>query len=70
VEEDVNGGQGHILYTSALSTSYFVLSVIDDNIEKRVCIKFSVKLGKSATEIAETLRAAFGKTLSKPESYF
>jgi hypothetical protein len=61
VEEDDKGGQGHAFYTSALLTSYFISSVIDDKIEKRVCIKFCLKLGKSATENLEMLHAAFGK---------
>jgi transposase len=34
---------------------------MDGKIEKQVCINFCVKLGKSATEILEMLRVAFGK---------
>jgi hypothetical protein len=33
---------------------------MDDKIEQRVCTKFCVKLGKSATETIEMLREAFG----------
>jgi hypothetical protein len=36
----------------------FVLSAMDGKIEQRVCIKFCVKLGKSATE---TLCESFGE---------
>jgi hypothetical protein len=51
---------------SALSTSRFVLSSIDGKIEHCVCIKFCVKLGKSATETLEMLHEAFGRqSLSK-----
>jgi hypothetical protein len=32
---------------------------MDDNIEKHVCIKFRIKLGKSAAETLEMLREAF-----------
>jgi hypothetical protein len=34
---------------------------MDGKIEHRVCIKFCVKLGKSATETLEMLREAFGQ---------
>jgi hypothetical protein len=34
---------------------------MDSKIEQRVCIKFSVKLGKSATETLEMLREVFGE---------
>jgi hypothetical protein len=34
---------------------------MDRNIEQCVCIKFCVKLGKSATETLEMLREAFGE---------
>jgi hypothetical protein len=34
---------------------------MDSKLEQRVCIKFSVKLGKSATETLEMLRGAFGE---------
>jgi hypothetical protein len=44
---------------SAFLTSCFVLSAMDGKIEQRVCIKFCVKLGKSATEITEMLHEAF-----------
>jgi hypothetical protein len=34
---------------------------MDSKIEQRVCIKFCVKLGKSATKTLEMLREAFGE---------
>jgi hypothetical protein len=34
---------------------------MDGKIEQNVCIKFSVKLGKSAIETLEMLREAFGE---------
>jgi hypothetical protein len=34
---------------------------MDSKIEQRVCIKFCVKLGKSATETLEMFREAFGE---------
>jgi hypothetical protein len=34
---------------------------MDGKIEQRVCIMFCVKLGKSATEILQMLREAFGE---------
>jgi hypothetical protein len=34
---------------------------MDSNTEQRVCIKFCVKLGNSATETLEMLRGAFGE---------
>jgi hypothetical protein len=34
---------------------------MDGKIEQGVCIKFCVKLGKSATESLEMLREAFGE---------
>jgi hypothetical protein len=46
---------------NAFSTSCFVLSAMDGKIEQRVCIKFCVKLDKSATETLEMLREAFGE---------
>jgi hypothetical protein len=33
---------------------------MDGKIEQRVCIKFYLKLGKSATETLEMLRETFG----------
>jgi hypothetical protein len=44
---------------SAFFILCFVLSVMDGKIEQRVCMKFCVKLGKSATETLEMLREAF-----------
>jgi hypothetical protein len=46
---------------SAFSPLYFVLSVMDGKIEQHVCIKFCVKLGKSATETLEMFHEAFGE---------
>jgi hypothetical protein len=37
------------------------LAATDSKIEQRVCIKFCVKLGKSATDTLEMLREAFGE---------
>jgi hypothetical protein len=51
----------HYFYTSGFLTLCFVLSVIDGKIEQHVCIKFRVKLGKSATENFEMLHEAFGE---------
>jgi transposase len=51
----------HYFYTSAFSTSCFVLSASDGKLELRACIEFCVKLGKSATEILEMLREDFGE---------
>jgi hypothetical protein len=34
---------------------------MDGKIKQRVCIKFCVKLGRSATEILEILSEAFGE---------
>jgi hypothetical protein len=54
----------------AFSTSSFVLSAMDGKIEQRVCIKFCVKLGKSATEILEILCEAFGDhSLRRPKVF-
>jgi hypothetical protein len=46
---------------SAFSTLCFVLSAMDGKIEQHACIKFCVKLGKSATETLEMLLEAFGE---------
>jgi hypothetical protein len=51
----------HCSYTSAISTSCFVLSVRDGKIEQHICIKFCVKLGKSTTETPEMLCKVFGE---------
>jgi hypothetical protein len=75
VKEDERGGQKpiasvchvtrtvnmHCFYTSTFSTSCFVLSVMDGKIEQCVCIKFCVKLGKSAAETLEMLCETFGE---------
>jgi hypothetical protein len=49
------------LYTSAFSISCFILSAMAGKIEQRVCIKFCVKFGRSATETLEMLCEAFGE---------
>jgi hypothetical protein len=51
----------HCLSTSAFSTLCFILSAIDGKIKQHVCIKFCMKLGKSATETLEMLHEAFGE---------
>jgi hypothetical protein len=45
-----------------LQESFFdlALSVMDGKTEKRVCIKFCMKLGKSAIETLEMLLQVFG----------
>jgi hypothetical protein len=43
---------------------------MDDKIEQCVCIKFFLKLGKSATNTCEMLWGAFWKTFFKPDSGF
>jgi hypothetical protein len=57
-EQAVNN---HCFYTSAFSALCLVLPAMDSKIEQRACIKFSVKLGKSATKTLEMLREAFGE---------
>jgi hypothetical protein len=51
----------HCFYMSAFSILCFLLSAMDGKIEQRVCIKFWVKLGKSATKPLEMLREAFAE---------
>jgi hypothetical protein len=51
----------HYIYVSAFSTSCFILPAIDGNVYQRVCIKFCVKLSKSATETLEMLCETFGE---------
>jgi hypothetical protein len=43
---------------------------MDGKFEQRVCIKFCVKLGKSATETLEILREAFGEHSLNPDNGF
>lgn len=51
--------------TSALSTSCLVVSAMDGGMDHGVCIKFCVKLGKSASGNLEMLCEALGEhTLS------
>jgi hypothetical protein len=51
----------HCFYKSAFLTLCFVLSALDDKLKQYVCIKFCVKLSKSATETLEMLCEAFGE---------
>jgi hypothetical protein len=51
----------HCFYKSAFSTSSFPLAAMDGKIEQCVCIKFCVKLGKSATETLQMLHETFGE---------
>jgi hypothetical protein len=46
---------------SAFIASCFVLSATDGKTEQCVCIKFCMKLGKSATETLEMFCEAFGE---------
>jgi hypothetical protein len=61
-------------YTSAFTTSSFILSVIHGKIEQYDCITFCAKLGKSTIKTLEILREAFWEhllgwtTLSKWQS--
>jgi hypothetical protein len=50
-----------VFFLHEYSFECFVLSVIGGKIEQHVCIKFCVKLGKSATETPEMLREGFGE---------
>jgi hypothetical protein len=74
VKEDGIEGQGHtcanlsceialstriVLYTGAFQTSHFVLSAMDVQIDKCVCMKFCVNLSKSATAALEIIHEAF-----------
>jgi hypothetical protein len=55
---------------SAISTLCFVLSAMNGKIKQCVCIKFCVKLGKSATKTPEMLHEAFGEhSLSQREVF-
>jgi hypothetical protein len=53
VREDERGDQGHT------SPSLLHQSAMDGKIERRICVKFYLKLGKSATETLEILPNAF-----------
>jgi hypothetical protein len=46
---------------SAFLTLCFDLSMMDGKIKQHVCIKFCMKLSKSATETPEMLHEAFGE---------
>jgi hypothetical protein len=72
VKEDESGDQGHpqaycislpcdtaLLYTSASSNSHLIWSVMDGKSEQRFCVKFCVKLDKSAAATIEMLSEAF-----------
>lgn len=51
----------HSFYTSAFSTLCFVLPAMVGKIKQHVCIKFCMKLSKSATKGLEMLREGFGE---------
>jgi predicted nucleic acid-binding Zn ribbon protein len=51
----------HCFYMTAFSTLCLILSVMDGKIGHHVCIKFRMKLGKSATKPPEMLRQVFGE---------
>jgi hypothetical protein len=51
----------HCFYKSAFFILRFILSAMDGKIEQHVCIKFCVKLSKSANETLEMLHEAFGQ---------
>jgi hypothetical protein len=51
----------HYFYSNAFSTSCFPLATMDGKSEQHICVKFWVKLSKSATETIEMLREAFGE---------
>jgi hypothetical protein len=50
-----------LLLHECFSTSHLILSVMDGKIKQCVCMKFCVKLGKSATKTPEMLHEAFGE---------
>jgi hypothetical protein len=50
-----------LFYANAYSTLCFVLSAMDGKSKQRVCIKFCMKLSKSAVETLEMLFEAFGE---------
>ena len=60
----------HCFYSSAFSTSCFILSAMDGKIKQYVCIKFCVKLGKSTAKTLEMLCEAFGRMFFKRDSGF
>jgi hypothetical protein len=43
---------------------------MDDKVKQRVCIKFFVKLGKSATETLEMFREVFGEHSLSQTAFF
>jgi hypothetical protein len=54
----------------AFSALCSVLSAMDGEVEQGICIKFCVKLGKSATKMLEMLCEAFGEySLSWPFAF-
>jgi hypothetical protein len=55
---------------SAFSTLCFVLSAMDGKVEQRVCIKFCVKLGKSAIETLEMFSDDFGEHYLSRTEFF
>jgi hypothetical protein len=57
-------------YTSAFSTSCFVLSAMDGKIEQQICIKFCMKLGKSAAKTLWNALWGFWRTFYNIDSSF
>jgi hypothetical protein len=51
----------HALFYTSAFLHCLILSAIDGKSEQCICIKFCVKLGKSATETLEILHEAFGE---------
>jgi hypothetical protein len=61
----------HIVFTRVIFlTSCFVLSARDGKIEQCVCIKFCMKLGKSATESLDMLHEALEERSLRPAAIF
>jgi hypothetical protein len=60
----------HCFYTNNFLTSCFILSVTDSKFEQYLCIKFCVKLSKSATKPPEMIGEALGEhSLSQTEVF-
>jgi hypothetical protein len=53
--------QALLLHECSFDLIFFLLSAMDGKIEQHVCIKFCVKLGKSATKTLEMLPESFGE---------
>jgi hypothetical protein len=57
-------------YTRVYLTLFFILSATDDKIKQHGCIKFCMKLCKSATETLEMFREALGEHSSSQTGVF